>query len=63
VAKKASKSDAPKKQAAKGSATKDTIKLIKSEARTIEGKILDRQKPSLRLPLRALANVKYSVAK
>jgi len=45
------------------SAVKDTVKLIKSEARTIEGKILDRQKPSLRLPLRALANVKYSVNK
>jgi len=57
---------APQKARAKGtpnSAVKDTVSLIKREARTIEGKILDRQKPSLRLPLRALANVKYSVNK
>jgi DNA topoisomerase-6 subunit A len=60
---KAAKDEAPRKKAPQGSATKDTVKLIKSEARTIEGKILDRQKPSLRLPLRALANVKYSVQK
>ena len=63
MAKKAPKGEAPRKKAPEGSATKDTVKLIKSEARTIEGKILDRQKPSLRLPLRALANVKYSVNK
>jgi DNA topoisomerase-6 subunit A len=47
----------------KSGAVKDTVKLIKSEAKSIEGKILKKQKPALRLPLRALANVKYSVRK
>ncbi len=46
---------------APASAVKDTVSLIKSEARQIERHIVARQKPSLRLPLRALANVKYSV--
>ena len=63
MAKKAPKGEATRKKASQGSATKDAVGLIKREARSIEGKILDRQKPSLRLPLRALANVKYSVVK
>jgi len=39
------------------------VALIRGEARNIEAKILAKDKPSLRLPLRALANVKYSVPK
>ncbi len=46
-----------------GGAVKDTVALIRTEARDIEGKILSRGKPTLKLPLRALANVKYSVKK
>lgn len=43
------------------SPVRDTVSLIRSEARQVETRILERKKPSLRLPLRALANVKYSV--
>jgi DNA topoisomerase-6 subunit A len=45
------------------SPVRNTVKLIKSEAKTVEGRILKKQKPSMRFPLRALANVKYSVKK
>jgi len=45
------------------SAVKNTPKLIREEARSIEKKILTRGKPAMRFPLRALANVKYSVQK
>ena len=49
--------------ARKSSAVKDTAKLIKNEAKDVERKILKRGNPSMRFPLRALANVKYSVKK
>jgi len=62
VAKKAIRKTSARKARA-GSAVKDTVSLIQGEARSIEAKILNRDKPSLRLPLRALANVKYSVQK
>jgi DNA topoisomerase-6 subunit A len=45
------------------SPVRNTVRLIKSEAKTVEGRILKKQKPSMRFPLRALANVKYSVQK
>jgi DNA topoisomerase-6 subunit A len=45
------------------SATKHTLGLIDAEARAVHGKILTRGKPSLRFPIRALANVKYSPKK
>ncbi len=49
--------------AKKTAAVKDTVKLIKKEARDVETKIIRRGKPSMSFPLRALANVKYSVKK
>ena len=49
--------------ARKTAAVKDTVKLIKKEARDVETKIVNRGKPSMSFPLRALANVKYSVKK
>jgi DNA topoisomerase-6 subunit A len=49
--------------AGKSSAVKDTAKLIKNEAKDVERKILKRGNPNMRFPLRALANVKYSVKK
>jgi len=45
------------------SASKDTVKLIMGEAKDVQTKILKRQKPSMKFPLRALANVKYSPRK
>jgi len=45
------------------SAVKDTVKLIRDEARGVEQKILTRGKPAMKFPLRALANVKYSPKK
>ena len=45
------------------SATKDTATLIVREARDVQAKILKKEKPSMRFPLRALANVKYSPRK
>ena len=58
---KAAPAKAAPRRAPSASAIKDTVSLIKTEARQIERHIVARQKPSLRLPLRALANVKYSV--
>ena len=52
----------PSRRVKSGGALKDTVKLITTEARDIEGKILKRQKPTLRLQLRAPANVKYAVS-
>jgi DNA topoisomerase-6 subunit A len=49
--------------ATKTAAVKDTVKLIKKEAKDVESKIVKRGKPSMKFPLRALANVKYSVKK
>ena len=45
------------------SATKDTVKLIRDEARGVEQKILTRGKPSMKFPLRALANVRTIIGK
>lgn len=49
--------------ATKTAAVKDTVKLIKKKAKDVETKIVNRGKPSMSFPLRALANVKYSVKK
>jgi DNA topoisomerase-6 subunit A len=61
--KKTTKKKAAARRAPANGAVKDTVGLITAEARDIETKILKRGKPSLKLPLRALANVKYSVKK
>lgn len=47
-------------RAPKKAALKDTIKLIDQEARLVQKTILSRGTPSMKFPLRALANVKYS---
>ena len=43
----------------RSSAKKPVLKQIKKEASAVHGKIVRKQKPSLKFPVRSLANVKY----
>jgi DNA topoisomerase-6 subunit A len=43
----------------RSSAKKPVLKEIRKEAAAVHGKIIKRQKPSLKFPVRSLANVKY----
>ena len=49
--------------AVKRSAKKDAVKLIDGEAKSVHRVILNKGKPTMNFPLRALANVKYSPRK
>jgi len=43
----------------KGTAGKSVVKLIRERASEVHGKIVEGKKPSLKFPVRSLANVKY----
>jgi len=53
---------AKKLEAAKAPATdsnKKVLRAIKASAEDIHGKIMARKKPTMKLPVRSLANVRY----
>ena len=44
-------------------ANKDVLEAIRTSAREIHGKIMARKKPTMKLPVRSLTNVRYQPAR